>query len=448
MTLDKLSSSLQDSMRRLLKLSVIDKAAVKELVKDLQRALLQADVNVKLVLEISHHIEERSLHEKIPPGVSRKEHVIKVLYDELARFLGEKPAKLPIDRGITNVIMLVGIQGSGKTTTSVKLARFLRKRGIKTALVCADTYRPGAYAQLKQLASTANIPVYGEEDNQDPLEISKRGVEFFRKDRYDAIVVDTAGRHKDEDSLIHEMKNIASLIAPNQIMMVIDGTIGQQAITQAEAFHQATKIGSIVVSKLDGSARGGGALSAVAATGAPVTFIGTGEKVEDLELFAPPRFAGRLLGMGDLRGLIEKVREAEITVPEDTAKAMMSGQITLTGLLDQLEGLRKLGPLGKIMKMIPGLGFDLSDAMERVSEEKMDRWKAIIHSMTPQERENPKILNASRMRRIARGSGSYEKDVKDLVRQFEMMKKMMKGMRRRHHPFKALEKKMLREFKT
>jgi len=448
MTLDKLSSSLQDSLKSLLRLSVVDKAAVKELTKDLQRALLQADVNVKLVLEISKRIEERALHEKIPPGVSRKEHIVKVLYDELARFLGEKPAKIPIERSITNIIMLIGIQGSGKTTTSVKLARFLRKRGIKTALVCADTYRPGAYAQLKQLAATANVPVYGEEGNQDPLKIAKRGVELFRKDQYYSIIVDTAGRHKDEANLIREMRSIASLIKPNQIMMVIDGTIGQQAITQAEAFHQATKIGSIAVAKLDGSARGGGALSAVAATGAPITFIGTGEKIEDLELFDPSRFAGRLLGMGDLRGLIEKVKEAEISVPEDTTKAMLSGKITLTGLLEQLEGLRKLGPLGKIMKMVPGLGFDLTDSMEQLSEEKMDSWKAIIHSMTPEERENPKKLNASRVRRIARGSGCREKDVKDLVRQFEAMKKMMKSLKRRHHPFKMLEKKMLREMKT
>jgi len=344
--------------------------------------------------------------------------------------------------------MLIGIQGSGKTTTSVKLARFLRKRGIKAALVCADTYRPGAYSQLKQLAATAGIPVHGEKDSQDPLKIAKHGVELFRKDRYDAIIVDTAGRHKAEANLIREMRNIAALIRPNQIIMVIDGTIGQQAITQAEAFHQATKIGSIVVAKLDGSARGGGALSAVAATGAPITFIGTGEKVEDLELFDPSRFAGRLLGMGDLRGLVEKVKEAEISVPEDTAKAMLSGKITLTGLLDQLEGLRKLGPLGKIMKMIPGLGFDLTESMEHLSEEKMASWKAIIQSMTPEERENPKILNASRVRRIARGSGCREKDVKDLVRQFEAMKKMMKSMKRRHHPFKMLEKKLLREMKT
>ena len=434
MVLEKLGSTLQESLKKILRLSVVDEATIKELVRDIQRALLQSDVNVHLVLELSKKIENRAFHEKLPPGLSRKEHLIKIVYDELTKFLGEKPAKIPVEVGKTNVLMLVGIQGSGKTTTSVKIARFLKKRGIKSALVCADTYRPGAYAQLKQLANLAGVPIYGDENLKDPIKIAKEGVKKFSEEKYDAIIVDTAGRHKDEKSLIEEMKILAETINPNHIMLVVDGTIGQQAIVQAKAFNEATKIGSIVVTKLDGSARGGGALSAVAAVNAPITFIGTGEKIEDIELFDPPRFVGRLLGMGDLKWLIEKAKEAEITMPEKKAKAILSGKFTLEELYEEIEKVRRLGPLSKIFRMIPGLGFQLDDSMLQLTEEKIHGWKAIIQSMTKEERENPKILNASRIKRIARGSGRSEKEVKELIRQFEATKKMMKSLKRRRLP--------------
>lgn len=444
MVLERLGSTLQDSLKKLLRLSIVDEEAVKEFVRDLQRALLQSDVNVELVFELSRRIERRALKEELPPGISRKEHIVKVLYDELTRFLGEKPSKIPVETGRSNVLMLVGIQGSGKTTSAVKIARFLKKRGIKSALVCADTYRPGALAQLKQLAAAAGIPVYGEEDGKDPVSIALRGVENFRREGYEAILVDTAGRHKDEVNLIQEMKSIAQTVKPDQIMLVVDGTIGQQAKAQAQAFHGATKIGSIMVGKLDGSARGGGALSAVVATGAPIVFLGTGEKTEDIELFEPARFVGRLLGMGDIRGLLEKVKEAQLTVPEEKAKAFLSGKFTLMEIYEQIESLRKLGPLGKILKMVPGLGLDVTDSMAELSEEKMKTWKAAIQSMTPEERENPKILSASRVRRIARGSGRSEKEVRELVQQFELMKKMAKTLRRRYGPLRMIQKRMLK----
>ena len=433
LALEKLGSSLYDSLKKLLRVSAVDEAAVKELVRDLQRALLLADVNVRLVLELSKRVEERALKEKIPPGISRREHAIKVVYEELTRFLGEKAVPLKVNPKKRNVFMLVGIQGSGKTTTAAKLARYLQKRGYKTALICTDTYRPGAYAQLKQLASRINVPVYGDEKEKDAVKIALEGLRKF--ENYDVVLIDTAGRHKDEKSLIEEMKSLEKAIHPDEIIMVIDGTIGQQAASQAAAFHKATPIGSIIVAKLDGSARGGGALSAVAAIGAPIKFIGTGEKIEDLEPFDPPRFTSRLLGMGDLQGLIEKVREAEVKVPEKKAKAFLSGKFTLADMHEQFEAMRSMGPISRILKMLPGFGYDIPDEMMNLAEEQMKKWKVIIQSMTPEERENPRIIKSSRTRRIARGSGTSERDVKMLIQQYNRLRKMIKSFRRKRLPF-------------
>jgi len=432
MVLEKLGASIYEALKKVCRAGVVDEATVKELVRDIQRALLQADVNVKLVLEISKRIEERALKERVPPGISRKEHIIKVVYDELTRFLGEKPATLKITPGKRRVIMLVGIQGSGKTTAAAKLARYLQKRGVKTALVCADTYRPGAYDQLKQLAEKINVPIYGNPKEKNPVKIAKEGLKQFKD--YEIVIIDTAGRHKEEKSLIEEMKRLEKEIKPDEVMLVIDGTIGQQAAIQAKAFHEATPIGSVLVTKLDGSARGGGALSAVAAIGAPIKFIGTGEKIEDIEPFVPSRFVGRLLGMGDLETLLEKVREAEIKVPEKKAKAILSGKFTLTDMYEQFEAMKSMGPFKKILSMIPGFSYNIPDDVLEVAEDRLEKWKVIIQSMTPKERENPKILNASRIRRIARGSGTTEKDVKELLKQYATMRKMLKTLRRKKLP--------------
>jgi signal recognition particle subunit SRP54 len=433
LVLERLGSSLYDSLKKLLRVSVVDEATVKELVRDLQRSLLQADVNVKLVLELSKRIEERALKEKVPPGIPRREHVVKVVYEELTRFLGEKPVSLDVKPGKRYVIMLVGIQGSGKTTTAAKLARYLQKRGLKTGLVCTDTFRPGAFAQLRQLADQINVQIYGDEKEKDAAKIARKGLGQFQN--FDVVIVDTAGRHKDEESLIKEMKTLEKTVQPDEVIMVIDGTIGQQATVQAEAFHKATPIGSIIVAKLDGSARGGGALSAVAATGAPIKFIGTGEKTEAIEAFDPPRFVGRLLGMGDLQSLIERVREAEVKVPEKKAKAMLSGKLTLTDVYEQLEAMRSMGPLDKILKMVPGFGYEIPGDKMDIAEDQMKKWRVIIQSMTPEERENPKTLNTSRIKRIARGSGTADKDVKTLLQQYNMLRRMMKSIRRKRLPF-------------
>ena len=433
MVLEGLGSSLYDSLKKLLRVSVVDEAVVKELVRDLQRSMLQADVNVKLVLDLSKRIEERALQEKVPPGIPRREHVIKVVYEEITRFLGEKTVPLAVKLGKRTVFMLVGIQGSGKTTTTAKLARYLQKRGHKVALICTDTFRAGAFAQLRQLAEQINVPIYGDDREKNASKVAAEGLKRFRD--YDVVIVDTAGRHKDEDSLIREMKELERTVQPDEVVMVIDGTIGQQATVQAEAFHKATPLGSIVVAKLDGSARGGGALSAVAATGVPIKFIGTGEKVDAIEPFDPPRFVGRLLGMGDLQSLIEKVREAEVEVPEKKAKAILSGKFTLADMYEQFEAMRSMGPLDKILKMVPGFGYEIPTDKMDIAEDQMKKWRVIIQSMTPDEREEPKILSPSRIKRVARGSGTTEKDVKTLLQQYTMAKKMMKTLRRKRMPF-------------
>jgi len=433
MSLEKLGSSLYDALRKVFKASVVDEATVKELVRDIQRALLQADVNVQLVLDISKRIEDRALKEKVPPGVSRREHVIKVVYEEMTRFLGEKAIPMKVEPGKRRTVMLVGIQGSGKTTAAAKLARYFQKRGLKPALVCGDTFRPGAYAQLQQLAARINVPLYGDVKAKDAVKVVSQGLKQFGDK--DVVIVDTSGRHKEEQELIKEMKMLEKSIKPDEVMLVIDGTIGQQALAQAKAFNQATPIGSILVTKLDGSARGGGALSAVAGTGAPIKFIGTGEKIEDIEAFVPSRFVGRLLGMGDLETLLDKVKEAEITVPSKKAKAILSGKFTLTDMYEQFEAMKGMGTFKKLMKMIPGMSYNIPDEMLSSAEGRLEKWRIMIQSMTPEERDNPKIFNSSRMKRVARGSGTNDKEVKELLKQYVMMRRMLKTMRRRKGKF-------------
>ncbi len=429
MALERLGSSLYQALKRVFRASIVDEATVKELVRNIQRALLQADINVKLILEISKRIEDRALNEKLPLGISRREHVIKVVYEELTRFLGEKPVPIKVEPGKKKVVMLVGIQGSGKTTATAKLARYFQKRGLKPALVCTDTYRPGAFAQLQQLANRINMPLYGDPKTNNPVKIALEGLKHFNGK--DIIIIDTAGRHKEEQELIKEMKTLEKKIKPDEIMLVIDGTIGQQATVQAKAFNEATPIGSILVTKLDGSARGGGALSAVAATGAPIKFISTGEKIEDIESFVPSRFVGRLLGMGDLETLLEKVREAEIKVPEKKAKAILSGKFTLTDMYEQFEAMKGMGPFRKLLRMIPGMSYDVPEDMLNTAEDRLEKWRVIIQSMTPKEMENPKIFNSSRIKRVAKGSGTSEKDVKELLKQYSMMRRMLKTLRRK-----------------
>ncbi len=418
---------MNSALKRLFGASVIDEELVKELVKDIQRALLVADVDVNLVMGITKRVEKQALDENLPRGVSRREHIVKVVWDTLAYFLGERTVPLTINPGKPNLVMLVGIQGSGKTTTIGKLARYYQKRGIKTGVICADNFRPGAYSQLKQLAGMSNIPFWGDENGKDAVKLAKKGFSEMKKRGIELILLDTSGRHREETGLIKEMKNISKAVKPQEIILVIDGTLGQQAGSQAAAFKKATDIGSIVITKLDGSAKGGGALSAAAATQAPIKFIGTGEGMDAIEPFNPTKFAGRLLGMSDIKGLIEKVREAQIEIDEDAAMRLMKGQFTLTDMMAQLKQLKKMGPIGKVMEML-GLKYKLPDDVAEIQEENLERFEVIMSSMTKEELDNPKILKSSRLERIAMGSGTSTRDVRNLLKQYNQMKKMMKTM--------------------
>ncbi|MFH1821733.1 MAG: signal recognition particle protein Srp54 [Methanobacteriota archaeon] len=435
MVLEQLGRALHGALQKITRATHVDEQAVKELVREIQRALLQADVNVELVLNLTKRIEKRALDEKMPAGMGRKEHVIKIVYEELSAFMG-KPTPLQLEPGKSKVLLMVGLQGSGKTTSIAKLSAHFKKRGYKLAVVCADTFRPGAYEQLSQLGQQVGVEVFGDPKASNPSKLAKEGVKQFKKEHLELIIVDSAGRHSKEESLMKEMQEIAKAVEPDEIMLVIDGTIGQQAKEQATAFKQATPIGSILVTKLDGTAKGGGALSAVAATGAPIKFIGVGEHIEDLEPFLPERFVARLLGMGDIETLLQKIEEAakeEKLKPADM-KAIMAGKMTLRDVYDQLEAMSKMGPLKKIMQMIPGVGVSVPDEQMRVGEEKLKKFKFIMQSMTPQELEDPKLLNASRIRRVAKGSGTSEGEVRELLKQYEMMKKFIKAFAKGRGP--------------
>ncbi|MGQ9718353.1 MAG: signal recognition particle receptor subunit alpha [Nitrososphaerales archaeon] len=425
--LDRLKEGLQAAIRRILSASTVDEQLIKEFVKDTQRALLQADVNVKLVLDISSKIEKRAIDGELPPGLSRKDYILKILYDELTNIMGsEGRLELPTNR--VNVILLMGIQGSGKTLVSAKLARYLQKRGYKVGLVCTDTFRPGALIQLKTYAKDIGIDVFGDEKFDDPIKVAIEGVRHF-KEKKNVIIVDTAGRHKEEKGLLEEMRQISSKIAPDLTLLVIDGTIGQQCHAQSEAFHKAVPIGGIIVTKLDGAAKGGGALAAAAATGAKILFIGTGERVDDLEAFSPTRFVGRLLGLGDIRTLIERAKEIE--ADEKKVKRMISGKMTMDDLYFQLEQVKKMGSLRRIFELIPGLSSTIPKESLEELEVRMKRWKSIIQSMTKAEKENPEILNSSRIKRIAMGSGTHEKEVKEMLAKYRQTKAIMKASKGR-----------------
>ncbi len=450
MVLDRLGRTLHSALRKLTRATHVDERVIKELVRDIQRALLQADVNVEFVLELTKRIEKRALEEKLPPGMARKEHIIKIVYEELSTLMG-RPTQLQLKPGQTTVLLMVGLQGSGKTTSVAKLAAHFKKLGFKVGIVCADTFRPGAYEQLSQLGQQVGTRFFGNPKAKDSIKLAKEGVKQLKKERLELIVVDTAGRHRKEEALMEEMHQIAKAIGPDEIMLVVDGTIGQQAKEQAAAFKAATDIGSILITKLDGTAKGGGALSAVAATDAPIKFIGAGEHLDDLEPFVPERFVARMLGMGDIETLLKRIEEtarAEEVKPADM-KAILAGKLTLQDVYSQLEMMGKMGPLKKLMQMIPGLGVAIPEEQMRVGEEKLKRFKVIMQSMTPEELENPKVLNASRIRRIARGSGTGETDVKELLKQYDfikkLIKKMIKGRGPKFGPFAKLIKQLPKE---
>jgi len=431
--LASLGRALKDVFAKFLSAPSADRKAVEELVRGIQRSLLMADVKVELVQMLSNRIREKALTERLPPGVSRKDHVIRVVYEELTSLLGPKPPKFTTGGKKPYVIMLLGIQGTGKTTTAAKLANYLKANGYKVGVVCADTYRPAAYAQLRQLLDPRGIPVYGEPDGQDPVRIALNGIETFRKQGADVIVVDTAGRHRQQDELMEEMHRLEKEIKPDENILVIDGTIGQQAGVHAAAFHKAAPVGSIIVTKLDTSAKGGGVLSAVAETGATVRFVGVGERLEDFEPFNPGGYIASILGIPDVESLVERVKLAELTVDEQKIKSMLTGKFTLEDMVNQLSSLTKLGPLRKIIAKLPLPGMaELSENDLEKAEERIKKWTAIVKSMTAEEKANPSIMDGSRIRRVARGAGVLERDVRELLKNYQASRKMLKDRKLRH----------------
>ncbi len=423
MVLDKLGDSLQGALKKLVGAGRIDEKIVDEAVRDIQRALLQADVNVRLVMTLSQKIKQRSLKEDPPSGMNPREHVIRIVYQELINIIG-KNADVKL---APQTIMMVGLQGSGKTTTTAKLARYFQKKGLKTAVVCADTFRAGAYDQLKTLCDRMGIFFYGEKDVKDAVVITQRGLRAVEK--YDVRIIDTAGRHALEKDLIKEMEDIHAVAKPDHKLLVIDAAMGQLASEQASAFNKSIGITGVVITKLDGTAKGGGALSAVSETDSAIAFIGTGETSEDLEKFEADRFISRLLGMGDIKSLIEK---AEETIKSDDldVEGMLSGKFTLKDMYKQMEAVNKMGPLKQVMQMLPigKFGMNLSDDMYKVTQEKMKKYKYMMDSMTDKELDDPKHINSSRILRIARGSGTKYEEVRELLKYHKMMQKALKGM--------------------
>ncbi len=428
--LDNLKTGLRAAIKKIVNSSGVDEELIKQLANDVLKSLLTADVKTTLAIQIAENLKQRSLNETPPPGLSRKDHIIKILYDELAGLLGKendfafKPGKL-------NKVLMLGIQGSGKTTVTGKLAKFLTKQGYKVGVIGADTYRPGALIQLKTNCEKSGVEVYGEENNKDAPGIVKNGLKHFENQVLDIMLIDTAGRHKEEKELLDEMKEIGKVTEPDLALLVIDGTIGQQCYNQAESFHKTVPVGGIIITKLDSSAKGGGALAASAATGAKVMYVGTGERVDDLELFSPTRFVGRLLGMGDIQALLDLAKRLENEADDVRLKRISSGKMNMDDFYYQLEEVSKVGSLKGFLDNMPGLsGMVKEDQVEQM-ETRVQRWRYIIQSMSKQEKADPDLFNASRIKRVARGSGWPEHEVKELLKNYKNSKGMMKAAKGR-----------------
>ncbi|MBI3027802.1 signal recognition particle protein [Candidatus Woesearchaeota archaeon] len=425
MVLEKLSDSLKNTLQKIAKSLFVDEKLINELVKDIQRALLQADVNVRLVFDLTEKIKNRSLKEEAQKGLTKKEQIINIVYDELVSFLGKEQHKIDVKQKPFK-IMLVGLFGSGKTTTAGKLAKFYTKRGFNAALVGLDIHRPAAMEQIEQVGKQANVRVFSDKKIKDPIEIwDKFSEEYWN---FDVLIIDTAGRDALSKDLINEIEDVNRKLQPNENLLVISADIGQAAQKQAEQFHKSCSITGVVVSKMDGTAKGGGALTACAISGAPIKFIGVGEKIDDLEMFNPAGFVGRMLGMGDLEALLEKAKEVmKFEEAEDLGRRFLKGEFNLIDLYEQMEAMSKMGTLSQIVEMIPGFSqLKLPKEMLQVQESKLKKWKVAMSSFTKGELEEPEIIDGSRIERISRGSGVPASEIRELIKQYRQSKKMVK----------------------
>ena len=423
--LESLTDRLGKALRNLRGVGKLTEENMAEALKEVRTALLSADVHFRVAREFVDRVKTECEGQEVIKSVSPGQMVVKIIHDELVKLLGEGAAELVDKKPLR--IMLVGLHGAGKTTSAAKLAKVLQKQGHKPLLVACDVYRPAAIDQLETLAQQQDFLFFADRSTQDVSKIGKSALAFAKQSEADAIIFDTAGRLQIDEDLVNEVKRLSKDIIPDEVLLVADSALGQEAVNVAKTFNEAVNLTGIVLTKLDGDARGGAALSMKAITGVPIKFMATGEKVEDFDIFYPDRMASRILGMGDVVSLVEKAQE---TVDEaeaiKMAEKLQRAEFTLEDFLAQMQQVKKMGPLGNLMEMMPGMsGMKIGDKEEK----QMSRTEAIILSMTPMERSNPRILSGSRRRRVADGSGTRVSDVNALIKQFSQMKKMMKKMK-------------------
>ena len=429
MAFEGLSSRLQKITRKLSGKARITESDLKDILREVKLALLEADVNYKVVKEFVANIQEKALGQDVLKSLTPGQQVVKIVRDELTELLGGTESKVNFSSNPPTIIMMVGLQGSGKTTTAGKLANLFRKQGKKPLLVACDVYRPAAIKQLQVVGAQLNIPVYADENSKDVVRIAKQAKEIAISKLNDVIILDTAGRLQIDEDLMQELQNLKQSIKPHEILLVVDAMTGQEAVNVAQTFDEKVGIDGIVLTKLDGDTRGGAALSVKKVTGKPIKFVGTGEKMSELEVFHPDRMASRILGMGDMLAVIEKAEEAfDQEEAEKLEKKMRRSELDLDDYLSQIRQVRKMGSFSSLLKLIPGMN-KFKDI--KVDDKEFDKIEAIICSMTTKEKRNTKLLNASRRRRIANGSGTTVEDINKFIKSYEMTQKMMKQMKQK-----------------
>ena len=428
MAFEGLSAKLQEVTRKLRGKARITESDLKEMLREVKLALLEADVNYAIVKEFINTIQEKALGQDVLKSLTPGQQVIKIVKDELVEFLGGTESKINFTPNPPTIIMLVGLQGSGKTTTAGKLANLLRKQGKKPLLVACDVYRPAAIKQLQVVGGQLNIPVYANENSKDVVKIARQAIDVAISKLNDVVILDTAGRLHIDEELMNELKNVKANVKPHEILLVVDSMTGQDAVNVAKEFNEALGIDGVVLTKLDGDTRGGAAISVKKITGRPIKFAATGEKLSDIEVFHPERMASRILGMGDVLSIIEKAEEAiDLEEAEKLEKQLKKKKdLDLDDYLTQLRQIKKMGSFSALLKMIPGMN-QLKDA--KVDDKEFVRIEAMISSMTKEERQNPKLLNGNRRLRIAKGSGTSVQELNKFMKSFEMTQKMMRQMK-------------------